>query len=220
MMHMILRCVIRHDSVPIGMPVHTRIRIATTLFILFGLLFGVKPLWAASLWNDRSGSLYSSERQWQVNDLITVLIVEQAQATQTAGTETSRKSGADVGVTLPLGVVPLLDAGAEAGIYGGDSLRSTGKTVRGGSLQARVTAQVTDVLSNGNLMIEGRQSIVLNGEAQEIVISGMVRPQDIASDNTVLSGYIADAQITYKGAGTLGDKQQQGILTRFWHWLF
>jgi flagellar L-ring protein precursor FlgH len=209
-----------NDSGPAVMPFRLRVRMAPVLLLLSCLLVCVELVQAASLWNDQSGSLYSSERQWQAGDLITVIIVEQAQATQTAGTETTKKSGADLGVSLPIGMVPLLDAGAEVGLFGGDSLRSTGKTVRGGSLQARVTANVTEVLSNGNLMIEGRQSIVLNGETQEIVISGMIRPQDIAGDNTVLSGYIADARITYKGAGTLGDKQQQGILTRFWQWLF
>jgi flagellar L-ring protein precursor FlgH len=151
--------------------------------------------------------------------LVTVIIVEQAQATQTAGTETAKKSGVSLGVDIPLEALQQL-GGVDAAVSGGDTLKASGKTVRGGSLQARLTARVIELLENGNLRIEGRQSIVLNGETQEIVISGTIRPQDVAADNSVLSGYMSDAQIAYKGAGTLGSKQSQGLLTRFFHWLF
>ena len=76
-----------------------------------------------------------------------------------------------------------------------------GSTTHGGTLDARMTAQVVDVLPTGNLVIEGRQTIIVNGEEQIIVVSGQVRPQDIASDNTVLSTFIADATIAYQGTG-------------------
>jgi len=83
-----------------------------------------------------------------------------------------------------------------------------------------MTAKVVEVLPNGNLVIEGRQTIVINGEEQVIVVSGIVRPQDIEPDNTVLSTYIADATIVYNGTGPIGDAQEPGLLTRLLNWLF
>jgi len=175
------------------------------------------PLSASSLWHEGAGSLYSAlPRTWKVGDLITVIIVEQAQATQTAGTETQKKSGVGVGVDFPFDSSGQLKADVE----GGDRLRSTGKTVRGGTLRASLTAEVKALEPSGNLRIEGRQTIVVNGETQEIVLSGIVRPEDISRDNTVLSTSVAEAEIAYQGAGSLGAKQRQGIITRFFHWLF
>lgn len=188
----------------------------TTWLVLLAAL----PLAASSLWSEGAGSLYiTPQRTWQVGDLITVIIVEQAQATQTAGTETQKKSGMGVGVELPLEVLEPLGS-AKADIEGGDRLRSTGRTVRGGTLRATLTAEVKALGESGNLRIEGRQTIVVNGETQEIVLSGLVRPEDIYSDNSVLSTSLAEAQIAYQGTGTLGAKQRQGIITRFFHWLF
>jgi len=106
------------------------------------------------------------------------------------------------------------------GVDAGDNFRGGGSTTRGGSLNARMTAQVVDVLPNGVLRIEGRQTIIVNGEEQVIVVSGLVRPQDIKPDNTVLSTFVADATITYQGTGPIGDKQQPGLLTRLLNWLF
>lgn len=83
-----------------------------------------------------------------------------------------------------------------------------------------MTARVTEVLPGGNLRIEGRQSIVINGEEQAIVVTGIVRPQDISRDNTVLSTYLADAQIVIEGDGPLGERQSPGLLTRIFQWLF
>jgi flagellar L-ring protein precursor FlgH len=178
------------------------------------------PASASSLWVEGTRSLFTTpQRAWQVGDLITVIIVEQAQATQTSSTETAKKSGLGVGLELPAGALEALGS-VNADIEGGDRLRSTGKTVRGGTLRASLTAEVKEVDGSGNLHIEGRQTIVVNGETQEIVLSGVVRSQDVYSDNSVLSTSIANAEIAYKGAGTLGSKQQQGIITRFFHWLF
>jgi flagellar L-ring protein precursor FlgH len=61
---------------------------------------------------------------------------------------------------------------------------------------------------------------MVNKEEQKIVVSGTVRPEDIARDNTVLSTYVADARISYQGDGVVGDKQKQGLLTRIFNWLF
>ena len=171
---------------------------------------------AKSLWTPENGDLFTDQKGSRLGDLVTIIIVEQAQATQNAATQAS-KSGS-VGVGPGLGI--LQDLLPEITGTGKDALTATGKTSRGGSLQAKVTVQVTDVLPNGNLFLKGNQEITINGEKQEIVISGVVRPQDISGDNTILSTYVADAQITYLGDGPIGDRQKPGILTKFFHWLF
>ena len=139
------------------------------------------PLSASSLWHEGAGSLYSAlPRTWKVGDLITVIIVEQAQATQTAGTETQKKSGVGVGVDFPFDSSGQLKADVE----GGDRLRSTGKTVRGGTLRASLTAEVKALVS-GNLRIARRRSV--NGRRKRSCRG--IRP--ISRDNTVLSTSVA-----------------------------
>jgi len=150
---------------------------------------------------------------------VTVIIVEQAQATQTAGTETKKSSGVEVELDLTHGL-PIDVTPGTVELNGGDDLKATGRTTRGGSLHAQITTRVTEILPNGRLRLEGRQTIKVNGEKQEIVFTGVVRISDIDRNFTVYSTKVADAEITYIGAGSLAIKQSQGLLTRFFHWLF
>jgi flagellar L-ring protein precursor FlgH len=87
-------------------------------------------------------------------------------------------------------------------------------------MTTKMTATVTNVLPNGNLMIQGMREVVLNDEQQIIVLTGIVRPQDVSQDNTVLSTYIANARIEYTGSGVVTERQSPGwadrILTTVW----
>ena len=201
-------------------PWRARVGAAWIAALLAALVAVTAALWpvpaaAHSLWTDGS-SLYSDNKARQVGDLVTIIIVERAQATQSASTQTGTDASVDFGPIL-WGGVPLLSGfGAQAG----DNFRGGGSTTRGGSLNARMTAMVMEVLPNGNLVIEGRQTIVVNDEEQVIVVTGVVRPQDIQPDNTVLSTFVANATITYHGSGSIGEKQKPGLLTRLLNWLF
>ena len=77
-----------------------------------------------------------------------------------------------------------------------------------------------ETYANNTMLIEGRQKIVVNGEEQEIVLTGLVRGEDVAPDNTVLSTFVADAEISFVGTGVVGDKNKPGIITRLFNWLF
>lgn len=186
--------------------------------LLVGLCGVSATAGATSLWGAEgsAASLFTDHKATGVGDLLTIVIVERAEATQSAKTSTGKDASFSIGPGLGIlqASIPLVGAG------GGDKLASSGVTTRGGTLSAKMTAKVIEVLPNGNLVIEGRQTITLNGENQEIVITGVIRPHDVSPDNTVLSTYVADARIAYKGAGALGDKQQPGILTRLFNWLF
>lgn len=171
---------------------------------------------ASSLWVE-SESLYSDAKARRVGDLVTMIIVERSQASQSATTETGSDGKVQVGPIALADIVPVIPP-VSAG--GSDSSSAKGSTTRGGTLNARMTAQVVDVLPNGTLAIEGRQTIIVNEEEQIIIVSGQVRPEDIAPDNTVLSTFVANATIAYHGTGPIAAKQNPGLLTRIFNWLF
>ena len=101
-----------------------------------------------------------------------------------------------------------------------NSFQSKGDTGRTESLTATVPAVVTKVFSNGNLFVEGHRVILVNAEEHHFYISGVVRPIDIAQDNSVLSSYVADAEIEFTGRGVLSDNQKPGLFARFWNWIW
>ncbi|MBO8126115.1 MAG: flagellar basal body L-ring protein FlgH [Firmicutes bacterium] len=189
------------------------ILIAVCIFFALALPVGAA---ANSLWTEAGGNLFLDTKASEVGDLVTIIIVEESQATQKALTQT-KKSGS-VGVGPGLGI--LSNVLPEITGSGEDSMNASGTTTRGGSLEAKVTVQVAEVLPNGNLFLKGSQKIIINGEEQNIQVTGVVRPEDIRSDNTVLSTYVANAKITYTGEGPIGDRQKPGILTKLFHWLF
>src|SRR5690625_1434465 len=188
----------------------------TTLIVTMGTVGFIGSIEAASLWNSAQ-SMYSDQKARSVGDLVTLIIVEQAQASQSASTNTGSDGKVQVGPIALADIVPVIPP-ISAG--GSDSAAARGSTTRGGSLNARMTAKVVEVLPNGNLVIEGRQTIIVNNEEQVIVVSGQVRSKDVAPDNTVLSTFVADATIRYEGTGPVGDKQNPGLLTRLFNWLF
>lgn len=174
-----------------------------------------ESLWAkAEALGERPG-LFVDARARKVGDLVTIIIVERAEATSSASTGTKQDGKVEVGPGQGLlDLLPLM-AGSGSSRFTGD-----GRTARSGSVRAQITARVTQVLPNGDLVVEGRQTLVINEEEQELVLTGIVRPADISRDNTVLSTYVADARITVQGKGSLGGRQKPGILTRMFGWLF
>lgn len=189
-----------------------------TLLSAVGLLLGSTTLTVAeSLFPvDQPASMFADRKARRPGDLVTVIIVEQAQARQTATTSTGRDSEVSVGPGggVLADLIPLLRLG------GGDSFSADGAVTRGGSLTAKITTKVVETYANNTLRIEGRQKIVVNGEEQEIVLTGLVRGEDIAPDNTVLSTFVADAEISFVGTGIVGEKNKPGLLTRLFNWLF
>lgn len=180
------------------------------------LMVGTSAALGTSLYPSDKQSMFADQKAKRPGDLVTVIIVEQAQARQNTNTSTGKNSdvslGPGVGVLADL--IPLLKIG------GGDSFQSDGTTTRGGSLTAKITTRVVEALPNGTMRIEGKQKIVINGEEQEIVISGLVRKRDVAPDNTVLSTFVADAEIAFLGTGIVADKNTPGLITRIFNWLF
>jgi len=189
-------------------------RVAWIWLVAIGALLLSPTVSATSLWSG-GGSMFADQKARRVGDLLTLIIVERSAATQKAATQVSQDGEVRVGPGLGIlaSVIPLISAS------GSDSSSAGGSTTRGGSLEAKMTTKVVEVLDNDVLRIEGRQTIVINDEKQEIVVTGLVRTRDISPDNTVLSTYVADAHITFVGGGSLGVKQKPGLLTRLFDWL-
>ncbi len=184
---------------------------------------------ANSLWND-SVNIFEDRKARRLNDLLTVIIVESLSGSGTADTDTSRDSSIDYELTEFLGMntdFNLHNAFALKDLYKGDNVfvpsiagtgssefKGEGDTNREGELVATLTAKVVKVLPNRNLIVEGRKELTINEEKQILVLTGMVRPDDIDASNRVQSNKIADARIYYVGDGVIAEKQKPGWLVR------
>lgn len=182
-----------------------------------------KPDNPGSLWDEtayRNRLDYDRTAQG-VGDLVTILILEETQASRSASTSLSRESEIQAGINAAFGletrlaeVAPNVNPTAGVGADSTSAFSGEGATSRSGSLKATVTARVVGVLNNGNLVVVGRQEVKVNHEVQILTIRGIIRPQDITIENTILSSYVADAQIEYSGAGVIAEKQNPGWGTR------
>jgi flagellar L-ring protein FlgH len=167
-----------------------------------------------SLWRNGSRSFFKDQRAHQIGDLLTVTVNITDQANFANETQRQRTATEDSGITAFLGSA-LLGQNAQKALTGrmfqADSNSQTdgkGSIVRQETLQTNVAAIVTQVLPNGNLVVEGRQEIRVNYEKRELIVAGIVRPEDIQSDNTIDSSKIAQARIAYGGHGEISDLQQ------------
>lgn len=173
---------------------------------------------ATSLWSEDAHPLYTNRKASRVGDLITVLIVESTQGYNRATSNSKKEESQGLGGegTGPLDFIPLFGWTFEKD---SEFKGSSNNRVEGG-LNARISAQVIDILPNGHLVISGTRSLKVNGEDETITVLGEVRPEDVRANNTVVSTNIANAQIEYRGDGPATDAVKRGILHRLFNWLF
>ncbi|HKK99857.1 MAG TPA: flagellar basal body L-ring protein FlgH [Desulfotignum sp.] len=168
-----------------------------------------------SLWTDAKKSLFEDTKANYVGDTVIVDIVENASSRMDVNTETSRNTRMRVGVpTLnAFGYATNLGGGDNANLVSTDfsnDFEGEAESDRSGQVTASIAARVVEVLPNGNLSIFGRRAMKIDNETQYIIVSGIVRPQDIAATNRVQSTFLADSRIEYYGKGALADKQKPG----------
>ena len=170
--------------------------------------------------------LFADNKARYVNDIVTIVVSETTTGTSKAATNTGRTTSATAGIATLLGLEKSIAeknanlATLELGGSTSNSLKGQGDTSRGSTLTARVSARVVRVLDNGNLAIEGRRQLTMNAEDQYIMISGIIRTEDITSENLIASQYISDARIQYVGEGVINDKMRPGWLTRVMDWVW
>jgi flagellar L-ring protein precursor FlgH len=185
-----------------------------------------------SLWQAGSSlnGMFIDTKARNVGDIVTVRIEESAKATNKANTETERSSSLKAGIENLFGLEdwwqneildniggswPKIDPFGNPSISGNlkSDFEGDGETSRSGSLDAFITCRVMEVMANGNLKIVGTREVMVNHENQMIILSGIIRPRDIAEDNVILSTFVSDAKIAYSGSGVINDRQRPGWLS-------
>ena len=169
-----------------------------------------------SLWRSGSRAFFKDQRAAQVGDIITVL-VKIADTAVLDNNTTSVHTGAEsMGIpnlfgleaALPGLIAKALSPTNLVNATSSTSNAGTGKVTRDETVTLRLAGVITQVLPNGNLVVAARQEVRVNSDLRELQVSGGVRPQDIASDNTITHDRMAEARISYGGRGTLSDVQQ------------
>ena len=177
-----------------------------------------------SIWPGATSNnlLFTDRKARNIGDIVTIVVDEKAEGENNANTDTKRQTSTTAGITGFVQNNPdkRYVAGYSLGGSSDSSLKGEGKTNRDGSLKGRISARVVRVLPNGNLVIEGRRMLTVNAEDQFMVITGIIRPDDVTTDNLVYSQYIADARIVYAGKGVVDDKMRPGWLTRVVDWVW
>lgn len=169
----------------------------------------------------QASNFFGDQRAGMLGDIVTVKIVEVSQASEKATTDTGRDSKVDMGITHFFGQEvrypanhPAVDPAHLITANTTNNFAGSGETTRTGSVTATIAARVVEVLPTGNLAVEGKREIYVNNEKKEILLQGIVRPRDIAADNSVYSTQVADAKIILTGIGVVGEKQRPGWLAR------
>ncbi|PIV81955.1 flagellar basal body L-ring protein [bacterium CG17_big_fil_post_rev_8_21_14_2_50_64_8] len=191
------------------------IRCLFTLPALMALWAGIGVAGTPLVNFDTGSSLVTNLKAHHVGDLLTIIITENATANATSKTKADNKSEHSGGAGLGF-----LDFIKPWGVSTENKYKGDGNTQRNGSLEAEITARITEVLHNGDLRIAGTRMVNINGEKQLIEITGVCRQRDIRPDNTIMSTYISDAQIAYNGSGIINDNANPGVVTKIINWLF
>ena len=199
--------------------------IAASAFAGFGLVvLGLFTLTStargSSLWpaNGTARGMVADRKAAAKGDILTIVVAESAVAQSSQSKSASRESALQDAIerfifshwTLDRGQLPGITAGGKSSFSG------SGDVSNSQSLSARAAVLVTDVLPNGNLVIEGVRVVTFSGETQYVVLRGLVRPDDIGRDNAVISTNIADARVEFYTEGTLTDAQKRGWLAKIY----
>jgi flagellar L-ring protein precursor FlgH len=178
---------------------------------------------AQSLWHDDvSKPMYADRRGTGVGGILTIIVQENTTANKNNETKTERASSLNAAITsflYPPGASKVLTRGGQlpAMAYSSDSKHDGSGSINDSeSIVAHIAVKIVDVLPNQNLVVEGKRETSFSGEKQTIILHGVVRTDDVAADNTVLSYNVADATIQIIGKGTVTDSQNKGWFTRLW----
>jgi flagellar L-ring protein precursor FlgH len=201
-----------------------------------------------SLWQENAGpttSMTSDTIAHAVGDIVTILVVETVTANRSSDTSTSKTSSADAGVDqllnliTPGGVVynnaakavavaahgapgprpfPINADNTKIGYNTSRKFAGSGSIKHSDDVSATLSAQVTEVLGNGNMVIVATKEVTVSGDTQVVTLSGIIRQRDVSQDNEVLSAKLAEARIKIESTGPLNDAQKRSAIARFFDW--
>lgn len=175
---------------------------------------------AESLWpttgTGSPSSMFADRKAAATGDIVTIVVAESAVASSSQSKKATRESSLDdtikrflyTGLAAHKGELPGMSAAGKSSFSGGGDVSNSQ------SISARAAVLVTDVLPNGNLVIQGVRVVTFSGETQYVVLHGIVRRDDIAPDNSVQSTNIADARVEFYAEGALTEAQKRGWLAK------
>jgi flagellar L-ring protein precursor FlgH len=166
--------------------------------------------------------LFADLKARRVGDVLTIRLTESTNASKSAETKTAKTTSVNntgptiMGRTITASGVPIFTTT----LSGADSFDGSGSSTQGNSLAGSLTVTVMAVQLNGNLVVQGDKTLKLNQGDEFVHVSGVVRPADIATDNTVTSDKVADAHISYSGKGVINSANTMGWLAKFFNSMF
>jgi flagellar L-ring protein precursor FlgH len=174
---------------------------------------------SGSLYQQNNMLLFEDNRPHKIGDLLTVVLQESTNASKKASTATSKSDANSLASPTLLGRPVTADGNEILNTdYSQDrQFSGEGDSSQSNSLSGNITVTVVDILTNNNLVVKGEKWLTLNQGDEYVRIAGVVRPQDVRADNTVLSTRIADAQIAYSGEGFVQESNEQGWLSQFFN---
>ena len=181
-----------------------------------------------SLWRSGARAFFKDHRAKKVGDILTVSLNLDEKATLNNKTERTRDDSEDANVTNLLGLEGEFNKVLPNGITPGSVMsfdndhvtKGDGTIDRSEELELQVAAVVTQVLPNGNLVITGKQELRVNYELRELMVTGVIRPEDISTTNSISHEQIAEMRLFYGGQGTLSDLQAPRWGTQIWDIVF
>ena len=201
-------------------------RLLTNRLLSLALILSANGLLrAASVWPAESAGMVADRKASHTGDILTVVVQESATASSTQNKQSSRKSSVNDAVSQFIFPPAVSGLGTHAGqlpsiqLAGQSSNTGGGQVSNSQSVSSQAAVLVTDVLPNGNMVIEGVRLVSFSGETQYVVLHGLVRPDDIASNNTILSSNIAEARVEFVNKGTLVDAEKLGWFSKLYEML-
>lgn len=188
-------------------------------------LTGASTASAGSLWTSPGSTergMYADRKAGRVGDIVTIVISESANQSSTQKKKTSTDSSTEAAIGQFFFPTSASKFGTKNGSLPGTKFGGTtsfsggGEVTNSQSITSRAAVLVSDVLPNGNLVIEGVRKVTFSGETQHLVLHGVIRPDDIASDNTILSSSIASARLEFVTEGDLADARKKGWLDKLY----
>ena len=207
-----------------------KIKNLKSLFVAAVAVSALRPLPAPaqSLWHDDSSrAIFADKRAAAAGDIVTIVVSENTVANKNNETKTEKNSSLSAAIQSFLypagaGASAILSHNGQmpAMAYNSDLKHDgSGAINNSESIVAHVACKVIDVLPNRNLVVEGRRETSFGGEKQTIVLHGLVRAEDVAADNTVLSYNVADATIQIIGKGSVSEAQRKGWFTKIYEFV-
>lgn len=178
-------------------------------------------LWPAKgYWN-----LFADNKALRRGDIVQVVVNQKNSGTKDASTATTRDASISGTIKKFFGFEDEIQKATTkdpelVSVTSSNSFKGNGTTARKDDLSATVSAIVTDVLADGNLVIYGHQIVTVNNEASVLTVQGIVRPTDIGRGNSIDAGRIANARIQFDGSGVVTDKQHPGWAMRAFDWVW